>query len=94
VQERATEEIRAEVADIFKAQWQKRDSQVVPDTPDLKLGNDAVELKGAVLYADLADSTNLVNAGVRSLQDGDFTLVVQERSKRSYNFWTRCLEIE
>lgn len=58
----ATEkEIRAEVAEIFKAQWQKRDGQVVPDSPDLKLGNDAVVLQGTVLYADLADSTNLVN---------------------------------
>lgn len=58
----ATEkEIRTEVADIFKAQWQKRDGQVVPDSSDVKLGNDAVELQGTVLYADLADSTNLVN---------------------------------
>jgi class 3 adenylate cyclase len=58
----ATEkEIRAEVAQIFKAQWQSRDGQVVPDSPDLQLGNDAVQLQGTVLYADLADSTNLVN---------------------------------
>jgi class 3 adenylate cyclase len=54
-------EIRAEVAGIFATNWQKRDGQVVPDSDSVKLGNDAVQLDGTVLYADLADSTELVN---------------------------------
>jgi class 3 adenylate cyclase len=33
---------------------------VVPDPDDVQLGNDAVRLEGTVLYADLADSTELV----------------------------------
>jgi class 3 adenylate cyclase len=32
----------------------------VPEASDLKLSNDAVKISGTVLYADLADSTNLV----------------------------------
>src|SRR4051794_33767281 len=55
------DDIRAEVKDIFKAAWTERDGTKVPETKDLKLGNDAVKLKGTVLYADLADSTDMVN---------------------------------
>jgi class 3 adenylate cyclase len=54
-------EIEAEVAQIFATRWQARDGQVVPDSESVKLGNDAVKLQGTVLYADLADSTDLVN---------------------------------
>jgi class 3 adenylate cyclase len=55
-------EIRAEVAEIFATNWKTRDGQVVPDSDSIKLGNDAVKLDGTVLYADLADSTELVNS--------------------------------
>jgi len=55
------DDIRAEVKTIFKSAWTERDGQVVPEAEDLKLTNDAVKLKGAVLYADLADSTEMVN---------------------------------
>jgi class 3 adenylate cyclase len=54
-------EIRDEVAAIFATRWKKRDGQVVPDSDSVQLGNDAVELDGTVLYADLDDSTGLVN---------------------------------
>jgi class 3 adenylate cyclase len=54
-------EIRAEVAEIFATKWQKRLGQVVPDSDSVTLGNDAVELDATVLYADLAESTELVN---------------------------------
>lgn len=46
---------------ILKTKWQRREGRVVPEATDVKLGNDAVELEGAVLYADLAESTALVN---------------------------------
>jgi len=54
-------EIRKEVGDIFATAWESREGRVVPDSENLELGNDAVELEGTVLYADLADSTELVD---------------------------------
>lgn len=56
-----TTDITKEVEDIFKAAWKTREGQVVPEPEDIQLGNHAVELEGTVLYADLAESTNLVN---------------------------------
>ena len=55
-----TDDLTAEVVNILKEQWEIRDGQKVPDTPDLKLANDGVKLTGTVLYADLAESTQLV----------------------------------
>lgn len=56
-----TDDITKEVEDIFKARWTTREGQVVPEADDIQLGNHAVELDGTVLYADLAESTSLVN---------------------------------
>lgn len=53
-------EMEASVASIFATRWARRAGRVVPDGDGIKLGNDAVELDGTVLYADLADSTGLV----------------------------------
>ncbi len=55
-----TDDLTAEIMKILKEQWTSRDGTKVPDTPELKLANDAVKLTGTVLYADLADSTGLV----------------------------------
>lgn len=49
------------VEKIFKDTWTTRDGQKVPESEDLGLGNDAVKLDGTVLYADLDESTNLVD---------------------------------
>ncbi len=49
------------VKEIFEEEWETREGQKVPESEDLKLSNDAVELDGTVLYADLDDSTNLVD---------------------------------
>jgi len=54
------DDIQKEVKDILKTDWKRRDGTVVPEAESVKLGNDAVCLKGTVLYADLADSTALV----------------------------------
>src|ERR1700685_1091444 len=54
-------EIRDEVTEIFATNWKMRDGEVVPAADAVKLDNDAVKLEGTVLYADLADSTKLVN---------------------------------
>jgi adenylate cyclase len=49
----------AEVASTLKEAWDSRDGQVVPETDDLRLANDRVELDAVLLYADLADSTEM-----------------------------------
>jgi class 3 adenylate cyclase len=54
-------DLEAEVAAIFLAGWDVRDGYVVPDDDGVGLGNEAVKLGAAVLYADLADSTKLVD---------------------------------
>jgi class 3 adenylate cyclase len=56
-----SEAIKREVKDIFATTWQERDGQKVPEAEDVKLGNDAVKFQATVLYADLAESTNLVD---------------------------------
>jgi class 3 adenylate cyclase len=53
--------ILQEIQAILKAQWTTRDGQKVPDTDDISLANDALKLEGTVLYADMVDSTLLVN---------------------------------
>lgn len=55
------DELEAFVAKTFKDQWTTRQGTKVPETPELGLGNDAVKLSGTVLYADLSESTALVN---------------------------------
>ena len=55
------DDLRAEVAAIFKGKWDERDGTVIPEDDGVKLGNDAVKLDATVLYADLADSTALVD---------------------------------
>lgn len=47
---------------VTDQRWNLRDGEVVPEPEDLGLGNDAVNLKAAVLYADMADSTSLVDS--------------------------------
>jgi class 3 adenylate cyclase len=56
-----SDDLKAEVKQIFKEQWSIRDGDVVPESDDLKLSNDAVKLDAAVLYADLSASTVLVD---------------------------------
>lgn len=55
------DDLNSEVRKILRENWSKRAGQVVPESDDLKLGNDAVILEGTVLYADLDDSTRLVD---------------------------------
>ena len=55
------DELRTEVGRIFRDSWSTRDGRLVPESEDLKLGNDAVMLDATVLYADLSASTGLVD---------------------------------
>jgi class 3 adenylate cyclase len=59
---RLKEDLESEVAEIFRESWSERDGRDVPDPEDLGFGNDAVNLDGTVLYADLSGSTKLVDA--------------------------------
>lgn len=56
-----SEEIKKEIRAIFGKKWNTRVGRQVPEAEDIALGNDAVTLSGTVLYADMADSTGLVN---------------------------------
>jgi len=56
------DDLKTEVARVFRDQWTTRDGQVVPDTPDLKLANDGVTLDATVLYADIDGSTSMVDS--------------------------------
>ena len=58
---KTSQEIMADVREILSTKWQTREGRKVPEAEDVKLGNDAVKLEGTVLYADLNDSTGLVN---------------------------------
>ena len=56
------DELTSAVRDVFKSTWSTRKGDKVPESEKLKLSNDAVELDGTVLYADLDASTNLVDS--------------------------------
>jgi len=58
---KTSQEIMSDVRNILSTKWQTREGRKVPEAEDVKLGNDAVKLEGTVLYADLTDSTGLVN---------------------------------
>jgi class 3 adenylate cyclase len=54
-------DLQEEVEEIFSTQWQTRKGRLVPNPEDIQLGNHASELAATVLYADLADSTVMVD---------------------------------
>jgi class 3 adenylate cyclase len=56
-----TDDLNAEVNKIIKEQWTTTDGRVVPETENIELGNKGTNLDATCLYADLAESTNLVN---------------------------------
>lgn len=53
--------LKEDIAALFDEQWKQRDGQKVPEPSDLRLSNDAVKLDATILYADLAESTDLVD---------------------------------
>ena len=57
------EDLSAYVSRVFQTRWEVRDGNIVPDTKDIQLGNQAVQFKEAtILYADLSGSTRLVDS--------------------------------
>ena len=55
------DDLETQVSTILRSQWTTREASVVPSDSSLGLGNDAAELDATVLYADLAESTKLVD---------------------------------
>lgn len=55
------DDIEIEVKKILGDRWTEREGTVVPESDNLGLGNDGVWLDATILYADMADSTNLVD---------------------------------
>lgn len=54
-------DLRDEVDTFLTDNWTTREGQKVPETDDVQLGNDAVELDAVVLYSDMDSSTKLVD---------------------------------
>lgn len=71
-------DLENEVGTIFRSRWTERDGTVVPDEDSVKLSNDAVKLVGTVLYADMADSTTMVDNSTN------------QRSAESYKAFLHC----
>lgn len=55
------DELDEEVRRKFRDNWDIRDGRVVPDESSVGLGNVGVKIEAAILYADLSDSTKLVD---------------------------------
>jgi adenylate cyclase len=53
------DDLKSETDLIVKKVWTRRDGKVVPETENIGLSNDCVDLTATFLYADLADSTEL-----------------------------------
>jgi class 3 adenylate cyclase len=60
------DEITTEVKKIFAAKWETRDGTKVPEAEEVQMGNEAVEIDGTILYADLNGSTAMVDAYEKS----------------------------
>lgn len=55
-------DLEAAVQAMFAARWETREGRVVPTYENLSLNNEGVFLEAAVLYADMADSTAMVDS--------------------------------
>jgi len=55
------EELRKEVRYFFTTRWTINEGRIIPESGDIGLGNNAKKIDLAILYADMADSTNLVD---------------------------------
>lgn len=53
--------LNSEMGKIAHGVWESREGRVVPVDTSIGMGNDAVTIAATVLYADLADSTVLVD---------------------------------
>ena len=56
------DDLRTSVQTTFKTAWTTRDGTVVPTTDSVKLSNDGIRLDATVMYADLSESTAMVDS--------------------------------
>lgn len=54
------DDLEGEVRKVFRVAWTEREGRGVPSDTSVTLGNDAVKVDAVVLYADIADSTQMV----------------------------------
>jgi class 3 adenylate cyclase len=54
-------DLNQEVSRTFSTHWTQRNGTAVPTDTSVSLGNDGVNIEATVLYADLADSTDMVD---------------------------------
>lgn len=54
-------DLEAEVGRIYYGDWARRDGRKVPEDVDVGAGKDAVDIDATILYADLDESTKLVD---------------------------------
>lgn len=54
------DDLKKDVRSFFRTAWEVTDGRVIPASEDIGLGNKAKKIDVAILYADMADSTNLV----------------------------------
>lgn len=55
------EDLSSDVSRFMSGEWDTQNAYVVPEASALRLGNHAKTLKAVVLYADISDSTSLVD---------------------------------
>jgi class 3 adenylate cyclase len=55
------QDLESQVAKVLQEHWSIHPGRQVPEPEDLGLGNDGITLDATVLYADLDESTNLVD---------------------------------
>src|SRR4051812_44862030 len=58
------DDLHSETAAIFRRVWTIRNGTSVPEPEAVNLDNDAVRIDGVVLYADMTDSTGLVEGHI------------------------------
>ena len=57
-----SEDLNEYVKEVFEDTFETQNTTSVPDSTDIKLGNHAKKLDGVVLYADMSESTQLVDS--------------------------------
>lgn len=55
------DDLAGDVRAIFKEQWSYRDGRIIPETKNVGENNSGVRVEATILYADLSDSTQLVD---------------------------------
>lgn len=60
------DDLTRDVDSFFRNQWTLRDGQVVPTDQSLTFSNTGINLDAAVLYADLSESTKMVDSQTRT----------------------------